>query len=387
MIRRTVEEKLKYYLKKYPIVTLTGPRQSGKTTLLRHSFPNYRYVSFEDPDNLLLAKEDPRLFLKQYDNRVIIDEAQRFPELFSYLQTRVDNEGKEGMYILSGSHNFLLMERISQTLAGRTAIIKLLPFSYSELKGKVNVNTGIDELIQTGGYPRIYDKQLKPREFYPFYTQTYVERDVRQLQNISNSDLFVKFVKLCAGRIGQLLNLSSLANECGITQPTAKSWLTILEASYIVYLLKPYHKNFNKRLVKTPKLYFYDTGLACSLLGIQESSQLFSHYLRGELFENWIISEYAKKKYNNAEEPNLHFWRDNIGNEVDLIIEENSEIKVFEIKSGSTYSKRFFEKLDYWKRISENPNTNAAVIYGGDRSMDTPDGKLIAWKDWCSYNI
>ena len=382
MINRILSEKLRYYASKYPIVTVTGPRQSGKTTLIRSCFPDYEYVSFEDPDTLLIAKEDPRLFLKRYRDKVIFDEAQRFPELFSYLQTAVDLEGKTGMYILSGSQNFQLMEKITQSLAGRTAILKLMPFSYAEIMQSDQIPVSVDEMMFQGSYPRIFDKQLLPKEFYPFYIQTYIERDVRQLQNIMNLDLFIRFVKLCAGRIGQLLNLSSLATECGITQPTAKAWLSVLEASYIIYLLKPYHKNYNKRLVKTPKLYFMDTGLACSLLGIQESSQIFAHYLRGELFENWIISEMLKSKYNAVEEPNFFFWRDNVGNEIDLMIENAETLHIFEIKSGSTYRPEFFKAQNYVKGISGLHFQPLTVVYGGENTLETKQGRLVSWKDW-----
>ena len=382
MIGRHISEKLKYYLTKYPLVTLTGLRQSGKSTLLREVFPDYKYISFEDPDVLMMAKEDPRLFLKQHYGNCIFDEVQRFPEMFSWLQSHVDKVNKEGLYILSGSHNFLLMEKISQTLAGRTAILKLLPFSKVELYNADIRPSSLDELLFTGFYPRIYDKKLKPNEFYPFYIQTYVERDVRQLVNISDVSKFVKFIKLCAGRTGQLLNLSSLSNDCGISQPTANAWLSILESSYIIYLLKPYHKNYNKRLVKTPKLYFFDIGLACSLLGINSSEQLYSHFLRGALFENLIIVEYIKSCFNQAKEPNINFWRDNTGNEVDLLIEKNSQLFAYEIKSGSTYNPEFFKNLKFWERITGN-SQNLAVIYGGEKSMKTKNGSLISWNSWC----
>jgi uncharacterized protein len=383
MIERTIIQQLRYYVSKYPVVTLTGPRQSGKTTLLKYCFPDYNYVSFEDPDLLLMVKEDPRLFLRQYNDKTIIDEAQRFPELFSYLQAIVDKEGKEGMYILSGSQNFLLLEKISQSLAGRTAILKLLPFSYAEIRTYLPELPSIDSQIHTGGYPRIYEKNLKSKEFYPFYIQTYIERDVRQLQNIDDLNQFVKFVKLCAGRVGQLLNLSSIANDCAISQPTAKAWLSILEASFIVFLLKPYHRSFNKRLVKTPKLYFYDTGLVCSLLGINEYPQIINHYMRGELFENWVITEFLKKKFNEVEEPLVYFWRDNIGNEIDLIVEDGTGLNAYEIKSGSTYRQDYFKGLTYWKKLAPDINENTSVIYGGDKTMETVNGMLISWNDWC----
>lgn len=381
MIQRKIEEKLKYYVTKYPVVTVTGPRQSGKTTLIKNCFPDYHYISFEDPDMLNIAKEDPRLFLRNYPDKTIIDEVQRFPEFFSYLQTHVDNLGKEGLYILSGSHNFLLMEKISQTLSGRTAILKLMPFSYKEIAGQGKASDNIDEVIYKGLYPRIFDKTLKPEDFYPFYIQTYLERDVRLLINITDMSLFIRFLKLCAGRTGQLLNLSSLANECGISQPTAKAWLSVLEASYIIYCLYPYYKNFNKRLVKSPKLYFFDTGLACSLLGLKDTQQLNTHYMRGALFENHIITEYIKSKFNNVEEPDIYFWRDNTGNEIDMIFEEGNTLKAVEIKSGTTYRQDFFKGILFWEKMNGKEDTNA-VVYGGDISLSTPSGRLIAWKDW-----
>jgi len=381
MIQRKIEEKLKYYVTKYPVVTVTGPRQSGKTKLIKNCFPDYHYISFEDPDMLNIAKEDPRLFLRNYPDKTIIDEVQRFPEFFSYLQTHVDNEGKEGLYILSGSHNFLLMEKISQTLSGRTAILKLMPFSYKEIAGQGKASDNIDEVIYKGLYPRIFDKTLKPEDFYPFYIQTYLERDVRLLINITDMSLFIRFLKLCAGRTGQLLNLSSLANECGISQPTAKAWLSVLEASYIIYCLYPYYKNFNKRLVKSPKLYFFDTGLACSLLGLKDTQQLSTHYMRGALFENHIITEYIKSKFNNIEEPDVYFWRDNTGNEIDMIFEEGNTLKAIEIKSGATYRQDFFKGILFWEKMNGKENTNA-VVYGGDISLSTTSGQLIAWKDW-----
>ena len=316
MIDRILQTKLQELSKKYPIVTLTGPRQSGKSTLLRHAFPDYKYVSLEDPDIRLFATEDPRGFLATYPDKTIIDEAQRVPALFSYLQTHTDREGHEGMYLLAGSHNFLLMENISQSLAGRTAILKLLPFSHAEMANGNILSSSINEEIFTGGYPRLYDKHITPSEFYPYYIQTYVERDVRLMKNIGDLSKFIRFIKLCAGRIGQLLNLSSLANECGVAVSTISTWISILEASYICYLLKPDYNNYAKRLVKTPKLYFYDTGLACSLLDIQTAEQVSSHFLRGGLFENLVINEFVKKSYNQGQEPDLTFWRDSTGNEV-----------------------------------------------------------------------
>lgn len=382
MIARGIEKKIRHLLTKYPVVTLTGPRQSGKSTLLRNGFGAYAYVSLEDPDNFMLAKEDPRLFLDNYPGRTIIDEVQKLPELFSYIQTHVDNKNKAGMYLLSGSHNFLLMERISQTLAGRTAVLKLLPFSYSELTNGRIAYKSIDKLLYTGGYPRIFDRKIAPHEFYPFYIQTYVERDVRLMKSITDSSLFMRFLRLCAGRIGQLLNLSSLAGDCGISQPTAQAWMSVLEASYVVFLLKPHSNNYRKRLVKSPKLYFYDTGLACSLLGLNDEKQLAHHYIRGLLFENWVILEYIKRKYNNAAEPDIYFWRDNTGNELDLLIDKVSGMQAVEIKAGSTFSADFFRGLNYWQKLSGAKNDQKTVVYGGDKSLGTHNGRMISWKDW-----
>ena len=323
---------------KYPIVTLTGPRQSGKSTLLKYAFPDYRYVSLEDIDMRTFATDDPRGFLSTYDDRTIIDEAQCVPGLFSYLQTHTDRVGRTGMYMLAGSHNFLLMESIGQTLAGRTAILRLLPFSHTELFEGGVLQKSVDEEIFTGGYPRIYDRSIAPTDFYPFYIRTYVERDLRLLKNIGDLSRFMRFIRLCAGRVGQLLNLSALSGECGVAVSTVSEWLSVLQASYLCYLLRPDHNNFAKRLVKAPKLYFYDTGLACSLLGIQTVGQVATHFLRGGLFENMVVNEFVKAAYNSGREPELSFWRDSTGNEVDLLSYEGGKVKAYEIKSGATFT-------------------------------------------------
>jgi hypothetical protein len=380
LVARNAKEKVLYYATKYPVVTLTGPRQSGKSTLLKSTFPTYKYVSLEDPDLRLFAQQDPRGFLKTYDKYSIIDEVQNVPELFSYIQTIVDKDNESGSYILSGSHNFLLMENISQSLAGRTAILKLLPFTCEEIK-LFNKDLSINEHLFTGSYPRIYEKEIPPTAFYPFYTQTYVEKDVRSLRNISDLTLFIKFLKLCAARVGQLLNSNSLANECGINTQTVTDWLSILETSYIIYLLKPYHKNLNKRVVKSPKIYFYDTGLLSSLLSIDSSSQLEFHYLRGNIFENFVINEVIKNNYNIGIEPKISFWRDSNGNEIDLILEKGNKTRAFEIKSSSTLRMDFLKNLKLWNKLTDSPVENAAVIYAGDTNFLTSDGKFISWKE------
>lgn len=379
MIERILQDKLLEMIKKYPIVTITGPRQSGKSTLLKASFPNYKYVSLEDPDMRLFATEDPRGFLATYPDRTIIDEAQRVPSLFSYLQTHVDTQNKEGMYLLAGSHNFLLMENINQSLAGRTAILKLLPFSHKEMKNGNILPAKVDEEIFKGSYPRLYDKNIEPNDYYPFYIQTYVERDVRQMRNIGDLSKFIRFIKLCAGRIGQLLNMSSLANECGISVTAASEWLSVLEASFICYLLKPDHNNFAKRLVKSPKLYFYDTGLACSLLDIRTAEQVSTHFLRGGLFENLVINKFVKDSFNKGEEPNLTFWRDSTGNEVDLLNYVDGKPYAYEIKSSATYSKDFFKYISKWAKLRGATTDQCFAIYAGEIELNTSQGTVIKW--------
>jgi len=380
MIARTIQQKIENLASKFPVVTLTGPRQSGKSTLLRHAFPDYQYVSLENLDVRTFATEDPHGFLKTYPRHVIIDEAQRVPTLFSYIQTHVDEVDEPGLYILSGSHNFLLMETVNQSLAGRTAILKLLPFSHDEKVSGGILPSTIDEEIFYGGYPRIFDKNISPTDYYPFYLQTYVERDVRMMKNIGDLSAFIRFLKLCAGRIGQLLNLSSLANDCGISVPTASSWLSLLEASYICHLLRPDWNNFSKRLVKTPKLYFYDTGLACSLLDISSPSQLATHYLRSGLFENLVITNFLKRAWNKGYEADLRFWRDSQGNEVDLLLYDGStHPTAYEIKSGATFNTDFFSGLTKWASLSDTPTTSLNVIYSGKDTLTTSKGTLLAW--------
>ena len=379
MIHRELKDKLLEISKKYPVVTLTGPRQSGKSTLLKESFSDYEYISLEDLDIRLFAQNDPRGFIATYPQNVIIDEVQQVPELFSYLQTHVDKANKEGMYLLAGSHNFLLMQSIGQSLAGRTAILKLLPFSHREMKDGNILPLSIDEEIFKGAYPRLYDKEINPTDFYPYYIQTYIERDVRMMKNIEDLSKFIRFVKLCAGRIGQLLNLSSLANDCGIAVSTAQAWISVLEASYIVYLLKPDFNNYSKRLVKSPKLYFYDTGLACSLLEIKDTEQIASHFLRGGLFENLVINEFIKDSLNKGNDPQLSFWRDKTGNEVDLLKTEKDKQYAYEIKSGATFSQDYFKGISFWSKLSGADAKQCKAIYTGDKNLKTSKGAVIPW--------
>jgi predicted AAA+ superfamily ATPase len=380
MIQREIKGKLLQLSEKFPVVSLTGPRQSGKTTLLKESFPEYLYTSLEEPDTRIYAESDPRRFLAT-GQKMIIDEVQRIPELFSYIQTITDQTNQAGQFIISGSQSFLMNERISQSLAGRIAILHLMPFSCSELSSHGLKTESVEELMYNGFYPRLYDREIDAQDFYPNYIQTYIERDVRLLQNIQNLNLFIRFMKLCAGRTGQLLNFSSLANDTGVSVNTAKSWLSVLEASFIVFLLQPHFKNFNKRLVKMPKLYFYDTGLASSLLGISSAKQIETHYQFGALFENLVISELLKKLFHRGMRNNLYFWRDHKGAEIDVIIDQGDSLIPVEIKSSRTYSDSFFSGLHYWRKLAGNHDKQHYVVYGGDGLRETRNGILIGWKE------
>lgn len=378
MIKRNLTDKLLDLSEKFQVITLTGPRQSGKTTLVKSTFPSFSYISLEEPDIRQFALTDPRGFLSNYPDGVILDEIQHTPELFSYIQTIVDND-QDRKFILTGSSNFLLLEKISQTLAGRTAILHLLPLSYDELSRGGYKFEKYEALIFSGHYPRIFDRKISPTDFYPSYIQTYVERDVRMVKNIGDINSFIQFLQLCAGRTGQILNYSSLANDAGISPNTAKSWISILEASYIVYRLQPYHKNYNKRLVKNPKLYFYDTGLACSLLGIQSQDQISIHFLKGALFENLIINELIKREFNQGRRQFPYFWQDSRGKEIDCLLVNGEKIVSLEMKSAKTMDKSFFDNLKYWYGLTNNPVDSGAVIYGGEKSMKTSNGSLISW--------
>ena len=377
MIERTLASKMLSLAEKFQVITLTGPRQSGKTTLVKATFPNMPYTSLEDPDIRQIALTDPRGFLSNYPAGAILDEIQHTPELFSYIQSLVD-ENRRIHFILTGSSNFLLMEKISQTLAGRTAILHLLPFSLKELKP---FNEPYEALIFKGQYPRIYDRSISPTDFYPSYIQTYIDRDVRLIKNIGNVNSFIQFTQLCAGRIGQPLNYASLANDAGVSPNTAKSWISVLESSYLLYRLQPYHHNFNKRLVKSSKLYFYDTGIACSLLGIREQNQVNSHYMKGSLFENLILNEFIKRNFNRGELHQPYFWQDNHGKEIDCVLENGARVTAVEIKSGKTMSTNYFDNLKYWRSLAASPENQEYVVYGGDQSMQTSAGSIISWRN------
>ncbi len=377
MIERTLATKMISLAQKFQVITLTGPRQSGKTTLVRASFSTLPYVSLEEPDIRQIAMTDPRGFLSNYPNGAILDEIQNVPELFSYIQRLVD-ENRQMHFILTGSSNFLLMEKINQTLAGRTAVLHLLPFSFTELEPLAEQ---FESLIFKGQYPRIYDRDIAPTDFYPSYIQTYVERDVRQMKNIGDLNSFIQFTQLCAGRIGQMINYASLASDAGISPNTAKSWLSILESSYILYRLQPYHRNFNKRLVKSPKLYFYDTGVACSLLGIRDENQIQFHYMKGSLFENLILNEFIKRNFNRGENRQPYFWQDNHGKEIDCLLVNGDLVTPVEIKSGKTVTTSYFDNLKYWRNLASMPEIQGYVVFGGDQSMQTSAGALISWRN------
>lgn len=363
MIKRKVTNELLSLSKAYPVVTITGPRQSGKTTLSKSVFPNHFYQSLEDIDLRDFAENDPRGFLLQSDY-MIIDEIQKSPKLISYIQGIVDQNERAGQFILTGSHQFELTNIISQSLAGRTAIIKLLPFSMSELKERIS----LDKLIQRGFYPRIIDKNLDPSKSYSFYINTYVERDLREIKEIRNLSQFESFLKVCASNVGQILNKTRISNDIGVDTKTIDSWLSVLEASFIIYLLPPYYKNLRKRIVKSPKLYFYDVGLAAFLMGIKTPEHVAGHPLKGNLFENLVIIEKLKHFHNNVQSPHLYYFRDNTGNEVDLLEEEVNNLICYEIKLAKTLSQGQFKGLNFIKKLTDG-SAKTKLIYTGDREV------------------
>jgi uncharacterized protein len=380
-LKRAIKKPIQNMLLKYPVIAVTGPRQSGKTTMLKTEFPDYRYVNLENPDMRAFAESDPNSFLVEYDKFVVFDEVQRVPHLFSYIQSVVDESGIMGQYILSGSQNFHLMESITQSLAGRVAIFKLFPFDYNEMKSAdwLNEDDFLFNLVK-GFYPAIYHRDIPSKTFYANYVKTYIQRDVTQLINIRNMRLFQNFLALCATRSGQLLNLNTLANECGISQPTAKAWLSALENSYIVFQLYPYYKNFSKRIVKTPKLYFYDTGLLCHLLKITNQTQLHTHDLKGSLFENMMIAEYIKQMSHANEEDDLWFWRDSSGNEVDFIIENPKGFRIVEFKASMTIMPKMFKGMEKFVKLSGWNDVNKTLVYAGNDKQNRAAGKVIPWK-------
>ncbi len=377
-VERALEKKILTLSGKFPVLTLTGPLHCGKSTLLKHCFPDYRYVSLEDHDIREFALQDPRGFLESFGIHTIIDEAQHAPKLFSYLQTKVDRDNTAGRYILSGSHEFLLMRQISQSLAGRCAVLQLAPFSIAELTQSLLMPEDLDTWLFQGGYPRLYQADIAPPDYFSSYIQTYVERDVRLIRNITDHNAFVRFVKICAARVGTMLNYQSLAQDADISVPTVKEWISILELSNIVYLLKPHHRNFGKRLTKAPKLYFSDTGLAIALLGLNESSQVTMHYLRGNLFENMVVSEYVKLFLFQGRVPPLSYWSDRNRHGIDLFVGDDIAIS---IKGGATMRSGDFADLAYLRRIAPLAVQDSVVVYAGDLEVETAHGRYVSYKN------
>lgn len=375
IVPRLLEHPARALFDRYPVLTVTGPRQAGKTTLCRTAFPDLGYVSLEAPDRRELAIRDPRGLLSAFGEGAIFDEIQRAPELVSYIQEHVDEKRRNGIFVLTGSQQFRVSEAISQSLAGRTGILRLLPFSIAEAL-ELRPDLGSDEMLYTGFYPRLYDQGLEPTQALGDYFETYVERDLRQISEIRNLSGFRTFVKLCAGRVGQLLNLQSLGNDAGVSHTTARQWISVLEASYVVFLLPPLHANLSKRLIRSPKLYFYDVGLMAYLLGIENERQIFTHPLKGALFENLIVMEALKHRYNRGLRSNLHFYRDSSGLEVDLLVSLADRLVGIEIKAGATVSREFFRSLRKLSGLLPRPLDGQVLVHGGDREV-TQEGVRV----------
>ena len=383
MIHRDLEAKVLELARKYPAVSITGPRQSGKTTLAKLAFPHHTYLSFENPDTRALFEADPRSFLALYHERVIFDEAQRVPELFSYLQEVIDSSDEPGRFVLTGSQNFLLLKAVGQSLAGRVALFTLLPLSYHELAMSNHTPETAAQWVFMGGYPRLFNSRLDPVDFFPEYVETYLQRDVRDELGVRSLSSFNTFLKLCALSCGEMLNISSLASDCGVDAKTVRGWLSILEASHIVYLLQPCFSNARKRLIKTPKLLFLDTGLACSLLGISSVEQLMRSDRYGHLFEAAVVGEAMKRSFAHGSKPSISFWRDSNKNEIDLIVKRGlTPVRAIEIKFSTTYRPKYFDTLaTVASKDLQLTADDVAVIYGGETSLATERGHLFSFRD------
>jgi len=368
----------------FPVVVLTGPRQSGKTTLAQHLFSDKPYYSLENPDTLRHYQLDPRRFLTQHPQGMVLDEVQRAPDIFSYLQGLVDSQKQMGQYIVTGSQQFGLLAKVTQSLAGRAGLVDLLPLSYSEISHvPAWVRAPLNELLLRGGYPSLYDRRrnrrLLPQQWFSSYFATYVERDVRQVLQVRDSAVFLRFLRLCAHRAGQLLNVQNLAAECGISTSSANQWLGVLEASYIIRLLPPWFENFGKRLVKMPKLYFYDTGLLCWLLGVEGAQTLNFHAMRGAIFENWVILETIKHRCNQGLRPDIYFWRDNHGVEIDLVFEQGGQLHPVEIKSGSTFQNEWLKNIRHLQKYGGARIGQASLVYGGAEMFNVQGVQVMGW--------
>lgn len=383
MIHRTLTAKLKEVVTQFPAIGLLGPRQSGKTTLVKMLFPHYDYVNLEALDERAMAREDPKGFLARFRTGpgVIIDEIQNVPDLLSYIQIEIDEAQRAGQFILTGSQNILLNQCITQSLAGRIALLTLLPLSIEELREGRHLPQTVSEILFRGCYPRVYHSHLDPVVFAESYVRSYVEKDVRNIKNVTSLNEFQNFMGLCAGRIGQLLNISSLATEAGVSVQTVKSWISILSATYIIFLLQPHHANFNKRIVKMPKLYFYDTAIACHFLRISTIEDLQNHYLRGGLFESLLISNAIKNRFHHGKPSNVYFWRDKAGTEIDCLLDEGAELRAVEIKSTQTFNTGLLDGLVKWSKISGSDPKKGTLIYAGDKRQKGEFGTLIPWFD------
>jgi predicted AAA+ superfamily ATPase len=381
MIPRAATPTLERQAKGFPVIVISGPRQSGKTTLAKSVFSSKTYVSLENPDERAFAQQDPKRFLQRFPEGAVLDEVQRCPELLSWLQGLVDERSIMGDFVLTGSAQFDLIVGITQTLAGRVGRVELLPLSADELAAANKAPTDLNTALFQGGYPALYDRDISPQDWFANYISTYLERDVRQLVSVRDLSQFQTFVKMCAARSGQLLNLSSLGADCGISSVTAKHWLSVLQASYIVTLLQPHHRNFGKRLVKAPKLYFCDVGLAAWLLGIRDAATLDTHAARGALFETYVVSELMKQCLNAGKPSDLYFWRDSAGHEVDVLIETAQGLQAIEIKSGSTFASDWPDSLKKWQKIAGEERLQPSLVYGGTQSYAREGVQVWGWQD------
>ena len=379
MFDRLLESHIQKLIKQYKCITLIGPRQSGKTTLAKKLFPNFQYFTFESPDSRDAFESDPRGFLKGLKGSCIFDEVQKLPIILSYLQEVLDDKADQRRFILTGSNNLQLSSKVSQTLSGRTAILKVLPLQREEIPVEFRKND-MDNTLLYGSYPRIYDEQLDPTFWFSNYYQTYVERDVRDTINITDLSAFNNFVRLLAGRVGQLVNYNSLGGDAGISQPTAKSWLSAMETTFICFRLQPHFKNFSKRIIKAPKIYFYDTGLLCYILRVKSIDELATHPLKGAVFENWVIAEQVKQYYNRAEEVPLYFWRDQHGHEVDLVVDNGQFLELIEIKMGQTFQKDFLKNMKWLNQLQGIES--GKCIYGGDKKFEIGGYSIVPWGEY-----